>query len=97
MLRGVLGSRSVCRRLFSMSFRLCMSLRLGLFVVLGGTMGIAVSFAMTFVHAFMKHLGFLPGVLAAGSGGEDERGGGEGCEGGFFHEESRQGRGVVRC
>lgn len=39
-----------------------------------------------FMHAFMENLSFLPGMLTAGSGGEDQRGCGEGSESSLFHE-----------
>ena len=48
--------------------------------------GVAVLLCMGLVHAFMQHLGFLPGVLTAGSGGEDDGSGAEEERGGF-HEE----------
>ena len=48
----------------------------GVGVVLGVGSGSGVVIAMGFVHAFMKGLGRAPGVLVAGSGTEDEGGGG---------------------
>lgn len=55
------------------------------FAMLGRAgVGISVHFTfMCFVHAFMQHLGLLPGVLPAGSGGKNEGGGAESEQGGF--------------
>lgn len=63
--------------------RRCVGGGLGVVVLFGfAVMGIAMAF---FVHAFMEHLGFFPGVLVAGDGGSEE--GGECEEGGDgFHE-----------
>lgn len=46
-------------------------------------MGAAMAFVVRLVHAFMQHLGFLPGVLSTGGGGENEGGGAEDERGGF--------------
>ena len=61
----------------------CVRSGLGVVVLFGfAVMGIAVAF---FVHAFMEHFGFFPGVLVARDGGSEE--GGECEEGGDgFHE-----------
>lgn len=71
----------MCRRfgLWLLSVRV----RLSMAVMLGLTM---MAVAMGFVHAFMENLCFLPGMLTAGSGGEDQRGSGEGSESSLFHE-----------
>lgn len=66
-----------------MSLWLRVSVRLGMAVVLGLTM---MCIAVGLVHAFVKNLCFLPGMLTAGSGGEDQRGCGEGSESSLFHE-----------
>lgn len=70
---------------------LTMCVWLGMAVVLGLTMMIT---AMIFVHAFMEDLCFLPGMLAAGGGSEDQRSGGEGSKGGLFHDQVVEGWGM---
>lgn len=52
-------------------------------VVLG--VRIAMIGGMGFVHAFMETLGLFPGVLIAGSGGENEGGGAEEDREGLLH------------
>ncbi len=69
--------------LFSVSLRLCMSVGFAMLIMLGFT----VSFAMAFVHSFMQHLGFLPGMLAARSHGKNKGGSGERVESSLFHGE----------
>jgi hypothetical protein len=66
-----------------MSLWLRMSVRLRVAIVLGLTM---MAVTVGFMHAFMENLSFLPGMLTAGSGGEDQRGCGEGSESSLFHE-----------
>lgn len=53
-----------------------------------------IAMAVGLVHAFMQDLGFLPAVLRAG-GGQDEDGGDGGGEGGFFHEWDGKGSGIL--
>jgi hypothetical protein len=65
------------RRLISVRVWLSMG------VVHGITM---MAVTVSFVHPFMEHLCFLPGMLTAGRGGEDQRGRGEGSESSLFHE-----------
>lgn len=66
-----------------------------LFVTGGGhSMLFVTSIAVGLVHAFMQDLGFLPAVLRAG-GGQDEDGGDGGGEGGFFHEWDGKGSGIL--
>lgn len=61
------------------------SMRLLCLMLLFLGMGVAVSFAMRLVHAFVQHLGFLPRVFVTGHGCEDERGGAKN-ERSCFHE-----------
>jgi len=56
---------------------------LAMAVVLG--VGIAMIGAVGLVHAFMESLGLFPGVLIAGSGGENEGCGGEEEREGLLH------------
>lgn len=68
-----------------------MGVWLGMAVVFSLTMMIT---AMIFVHTFMEDLCFLPGMLAAGGGSEDQRSGGEGGKGGLFHDRVVEGVGM---
>ncbi|TDU64118.1 hypothetical protein EI77_04302 [Prosthecobacter fusiformis] len=75
----MLGRRSVGVRR-GMGIRWCM----------GVTVGFAMGFTVSFVHAFMEDLGLIPGVLVTRGGGEDQDGGGK-EDGGGFHEKGVRG------
>ena len=49
--------------------------------------GVAVLGTVGLVHAFMEALGLFPGVLVAGNGGKNERGGAEEDREGLLHGE----------
>lgn len=60
------------------------------------SVGIAMIGAVGLVHAFMETLGLFPGVLIAGSGGENEGCGGEEDREGLLHGELLGGHPIAR-